>query len=117
MTMKSIMIVALICAIVTFAIVMKVAAAEPAAVPMEKADMYHLQALLAKSQVAQQQLNNLYIQFINANPDAKKLREELDNLGQQQQALVDALFVTSKLDKSKYQIDVEKGEFKKIDKK
>lgn len=93
-----------------------VRAAAPTAVAMDTSDMYHLQAIVTKQQLVQQQMNNLYIQFINANPEAKALRQQLDDLTTQQNALVDLIFKQAKLDRAQYGIDVEKGQLTKIEK-
>lgn len=116
MNLRNFVWILVVCLVITIiGLGVRTLAAEPPTVPLDKIDMYHLQAVVAQQNLAQQQLNNLYIQFINANPDAKALRAKLDGLSAEQDALVSLLFTQAKLDKAKYQIDLEKGEFKKIE--
>ena len=84
------------------------------AVKLADADKFHLQALEAKANFEQLWMQNAINTIIEANPQLKSHRDLANQYGGEYQALQDKLWTDSKLSKSEYRLDPDKGQFTKV---
>lgn len=92
-------------------------AGEPKTVALPELTKYKLKANLSDIGAAESEMRLLYVQWVNANPDAKKQQIKLDDLKVEQQRLVAEAFKEVNLSVDLYYIDGESMEFKKLEKK
>ncbi len=87
------------------------------AVPLTDANKYHLQAVKAQANFEQLWMQNAINTIIEGNQQLKQHRDLANQKAQEYQALEDKLWADSKLSKSDYLLDDERGQFTKIAKK
>lgn len=79
--------------------------------PIDALDGARLDGTIAKRDLAQARLDNLVLQFISQNPEARGFREEAARLNGEVQVLAQALLKKHGLDPAKYDIDPKQLKF------
>lgn len=92
------------------------AAPETVAIKSE-ADRYHHQLLANKYALDEQKINNLIMQFLNSNDEAKRLQADMRDLNDQMNALVDKLYKDQDLKPDDYDIKGDPPQFVRRTKK
>jgi len=76
-----------------------------------EADRYHHQSITNKYALDEQKINNLVMQFLNSNEEAKKLQADMRELNDEMASLLDKMYKDHMLKQEDYEIKGDPPQF------